>query len=1281
MWCHLPTIFKRRHVLRAAALIALCVGITTTLFFNAPSHAAPGVNQVIGFQGRLLSASGGVVPDGTYNIQFKIYQDGTGQAAGDPDGSLKWTETYTSGTGGGIAVKNGYFSVDLGSRTPFGSSIDWNQDTLWLSMNIAGSAACTTFGSDCTADGEMLPMKRIDSVPYAMNAGTVGGKSASDLIQNGTTQQTADFNISGAGTADKLQGNTSVEAPLFDTTAAGGALSVGSTNAAAISVGSSASDQTISIGTGTGIKTLQIGSKSGGSGTTIQGGTEGIGIYSQGGITLGSGGTNQLTFDGDGTMNFLDSSGGNTLTIESTGTITTGSSSAMDVKGVATFEQGATFDGGLTIQGPAAAKYISPVTGASLSTAINIPNYTVPAYGSVVAFGIPAGSATTARGLVIADARHGTHQATIGILSPDEQSVMGLSWESNTDGTNPVATMTTMSDTLALQGNGLNLLTATNENGQASVGIGTDASASYALNVNGDINSSNLYTNKVDTASAGPLNIGTTNATSITLGADTTLAAGKSLTITGGATSTRPSSPTEGMIYYDTDTNQLLTYANGKWQGDRTTAKIVAASDSSQTSKDSADYVADGTADDVEINAALTAAAGGTVYLLPGTYNIAATVNVPANTTLMSDGRGTATSLVRKFTNTSENGVVQIAADSSTVSGLAIDGNGTTDTDTTDDDIYMTSTASRATISGNDLHDAAGDGLYMKGDATKANQKSVVENNNFEANGQNGLQASQLYQAQITKNTASGNGADGFLTSDGENYTLTNNQSSDNKGSGFEVSSTKVTLSSNSATGNTYAGILASYSSDVTVTSNTLADNAYAGIALVSTSDSSFSNNSITATTTTGPGVKIGGVSSDNNNFTGNSISGVSEEGIKVTGGSGTGNSFSANTIRNYGGTNGYPGIGIDSGFSATKIVNNTINDTDATGYAIDNASDGTYFSNNSFSGSGANGIHDTGTGTTYSNQLDANGKLVNESTSGLSVKTDTDSANALVVQNTSDASVLAVNTDDSSVLVAGRLDTTGAGTLTLGNANATSIAIGNPTTSITNSIYGSTVLKSATDGNSPVVFQLQQANGTPMLTADSNAQTITIGNATSGDKMVISTANGQVTYYGSARRTKKISLTAEYTGSVLDTGATGNNTGTMTSSVDLTNRMNYYKWTTNQSTNQSYDVVVQIPLPTDFDGWANSNPLSISTYTSDTTNGTITLEARDSSNAVQCAFATSSLTPTTTNTWTTNNTACTLNSGTYTAGNYITLRLRMQSPNSGDVRLGNINLSYLSKF
>jgi hypothetical protein len=64
--------------------------MTTAL--PAPStQAATGINSQLNFQGRLLTASGAVVPDGDYNMQFKIYCDGNGDTTGSDPGSCNGT--------------------------------------------------------------------------------------------------------------------------------------------------------------------------------------------------------------------------------------------------------------------------------------------------------------------------------------------------------------------------------------------------------------------------------------------------------------------------------------------------------------------------------------------------------------------------------------------------------------------------------------------------------------------------------------------------------------------------------------------------------------------------------------------------------------------------------------------------------------------------------------------------------------------------------------------------------------------------------------------------------------------------------------------------------------------------------------------------------------------------------------------------------------------------------------------------------------------------------------
>lgn len=281
VWCRLPAIFNRRYVLQLAVPLMLLIALITTLLFTGSSYAVPSTNKTVSFQGRLLTPGGAVVPDGSYNIQFKIYQDGAGTAVNNPGGSLVWTESYiNNNANSGVLVKNGYFSVSLGSINQFGSSVDWDQDTLWLSMNIAGSAnACTSFGTaPCGGDGEMLPMKQITASPYALNAGALGGKTASDFIQFGqgvqidasTNTNSIFINKTGSGNLIQLQ-NTATD--VF-TVANTGDLTLGSNANKSITISTSAENtdgRQLAISGGGG----GAGAGSAGGDLTIQGGAAG----------------------------------------------------------------------------------------------------------------------------------------------------------------------------------------------------------------------------------------------------------------------------------------------------------------------------------------------------------------------------------------------------------------------------------------------------------------------------------------------------------------------------------------------------------------------------------------------------------------------------------------------------------------------------------------------------------------------------------------------------------------------------------------------------------------------------------------------------------------------------------------------------------------------------------------------------------------------------------------------------------------------------------------------
>ena len=305
MWCHLLTLFDRRYLLRFAAIILLCVAFTTTLFFASISHAAPGANQTIGFQGRLLDSEGDIVPDGYYNVQFKIYEGGSGLAAGNPDGDLKWTETYVNDNNatGAVQVTNGFLSVNLGSENPFGSSVDWDANTLWLSMNVAGKAVgCTTFGSGaCADDGEMLPMKRLTASPYALNAGAVNGKTAAQLlqlaqgVQTDASANTSSIFINKTNTGNLIQlQNTATD--IFTVTNSGN-VTLGSNDNKSISIDTSGSDAdgrqlSLTAGAGGG------GSGSNGGDLTLQGGAAGGTNGNGGNIVINAGSKTGTGTDG-----------------------------------------------------------------------------------------------------------------------------------------------------------------------------------------------------------------------------------------------------------------------------------------------------------------------------------------------------------------------------------------------------------------------------------------------------------------------------------------------------------------------------------------------------------------------------------------------------------------------------------------------------------------------------------------------------------------------------------------------------------------------------------------------------------------------------------------------------------------------------------------------------------------------------------------------------------------------------------------------------------------------
>ncbi|MCA9324613.1 right-handed parallel beta-helix repeat-containing protein [Candidatus Saccharibacteria bacterium] len=512
------------------------------------------------------------------------------------------------------------------------------------------------------------------------------------------------------------------------------------------------------------------------------------------------------------------------------------------------------------------------------------------------------------------------------------------------------------------------------------------------------VTASGITANSLDAATAGTLTLGGTNTSSISLADSATLAASKTITFTGDTTANRPTAAgNAGMLYYDTDADQLLVSDGTKWVSDRSTAtKIIAASDSSQADKDAADTVVDGTADESEINTALTAAAGGVVYLMPGTYNISSSVLVPSNTTLSGSGNNTVLFIPN---STSTNYAVISNSDTSggnnniVIASLKINGNRTNVTGTNQgikftkvgsgsgattitggvvrevtvvnaSDIgIQLATSNNNTLTSNTILNSASYGVGL----TASNYNSFTGNTSSNNVNHNFRLASTSTYNTLKNNTAMGStSGSGFYVTSSDNNRLEGNNASSNTTTGFTITgSSQNTLTGNTSNSNTTAGFTVSTSAEAnTLTGNVSAGNGTAGF-YVSTSATRnlFSNN--VSRTNTAAGFNI---QADGNNVTGNLISGNVQQGIIVDN---SNTIITNNKLYDNGGSGANSSIQVSATGTNNTLTNNEISDTAGTGHAIvlDSGSSGNKLGGNTYSGTGATDILDNGTSTAYIGQ------------------------------------------------------------------------------------------------------------------------------------------------------------------------------------------------------------------------------------------------------------------------------------------------------------------------
>jgi hypothetical protein len=182
-----PEFIQKGRFLRYCAtlvFVSLLVLLSSVVTFlqNTP-NALAATNQTINFQARILQSNGSLVPDGDYNIEFKIYDSVSSGASAQGVCSLNsstddcwWVETRSN-----VRVVNGYVTANLGSVTPFGASIPWDQD-LFITMRVGGIGA-PVWDTEMTNAGNRM---KFNASPYAFQAGSL-------KVTNGSNSTTVNF--------------------------------------------------------------------------------------------------------------------------------------------------------------------------------------------------------------------------------------------------------------------------------------------------------------------------------------------------------------------------------------------------------------------------------------------------------------------------------------------------------------------------------------------------------------------------------------------------------------------------------------------------------------------------------------------------------------------------------------------------------------------------------------------------------------------------------------------------------------------------------------------------------------------------------------------------------------------------------------------------------------------------------------------------------------------------------------------------------------------------------
>ncbi|GAH23426.1 unnamed protein product [marine sediment metagenome] len=374
----------------------------------------------------------------------------------------------------------------------------------------------------------------------------------------------------------------------------------------------------------------------------------------------------------------------------------------------------------------------------------------------------------------------------------------------------------------------------------------------------------------------------------------------------------------------------------------RTSTIVVSASNSVDPNLAPAAYRCSGAADDVEINAALTAASavGGEVLLLEGLYVPGATITYPANI-LGLRGLGRATFIQPVMFG---NAINVTGRDDIVIRDLAIDSKtgGTfghcihiedgsdrfrienvwiIDSDL--DGIHVEDTTiDTGHIEGCHILDADGTGIEVDMDAANFMYRLHVDGNDIRNCGAQGIlfaASGGNHYCKVTNNIVLSCTSDGIFVSDGDHSMIQGNTCTSNGGEGIYLISTEhAQVLGNTCQGNALDGIYLSTSDNTTVVGNTCQGNTLSGISLDSSNGCNLTGNTCQGNVRHGIYME----SSNNNMVVGNACNGndaldAGFDGISILVASG--NLILGNQSRDNGGW----GIMVGNASDYNKVSNN----------------------------------------------------------------------------------------------------------------------------------------------------------------------------------------------------------------------------------------------------------------------------------------------------------------------------------------------------------------------